>query len=94
MKRICGSSGAGDCFVAGTVHALCQGELIDEAIMYGLGAAKCAVECEESVPVDLTQEKVHKAYMQVRDHRVAVCEFCFNSPIFAFYRPKQKTLIN
>ena len=42
-------SGAGDCLVAGFLHALCTGKSAVEALSWGIAAAKCAVESEMNV---------------------------------------------
>eukprot|EP01138_Halocafeteria_seosinensis_P001080 gb/GECG01001105.1/.p1 GENE.gb/GECG01001105.1/~~gb/GECG01001105.1/.p1 ORF type:complete len:1102 (+),score=162.58 gb/GECG01001105.1/:1-3306(+) len=57
-------TGAGDNFVAGVVHAISEGKSMDEAVLYGLGAAKCAIESEESVPLDLSSSKLESAYLE------------------------------
>jgi sugar/nucleoside kinase (ribokinase family) len=43
-------SGAGDCLVAGCLFALLLGMPAEEALAYGVAAAKVAVECNNNVP--------------------------------------------
>ena len=58
-------TGAGDNFVAGAIHAISLGKGMNDAVLYGLGAAKCAVESEDSLPRDLSSSKLETAYREV-----------------------------
>eukprot|EP00249_Psilotum_nudum_P023178 c28775_g1_i1 orf=333-1307(+) len=49
-------SGAGDCFVAGVLAALCMHKDVCSSMAYGVAAAKQAVESELNVPLQMPQD--------------------------------------
>ena len=56
--RVVNCSGAGDCLVAGMVHALLQNSDPVAALAFGAAAAREAVESDANVPPGLTAAKV------------------------------------
>lgn len=55
-------SGAGDCLVAGTLAALSRKLVEQEAVAYGVAAAKLAVESEMNVPQGLSWDALSGCY--------------------------------
>jgi len=49
------TTGAGDCFAAGFVHAASRGQTLDRAVSFGQAAAAHALRCAEPVPASLVR---------------------------------------
>lgn len=51
-------TGAGDCFVGGTLASICAGLNIFQSVAVGIASAKCSVEDESNVPSDFCLTKI------------------------------------
>jgi sugar/nucleoside kinase (ribokinase family) len=65
-------SGAGDCLVAGFIHALLHGLVPDRALAWGLASAKRAVESNSNIPSQLSTAQLKASSLDV-----SLQKYCF-----------------